>query len=476
MHSGPASPAPPEDKPLAAAAVAEVQAVEESDGEQAKEDAVKMVEAEPERPVKRGRGRPRRRPAPEGSGVVMVKRNLLASCMTCPICKRLLRDATTISECLHTFCRKCIYKKLNDEELDYCPECKIDLSCAPLEKLRADHNKQDVRSKIFPSKKTKIDDAKAESPISLPIKRKERSISSLVVDTPRITTGLTGRRTRAVTRKAAAAALRGLGPILDPVEMDNGSANKHADNISLLDRLSKVPQTRRKASSNAETSSRHSNKDKAGDDKDLDKAELWKPLNCFVDAASKTKSFRSSPHTPAAKADPPNGSPSSEHASREKSGEQLRKSKLQDAKKDVPLSVMLKKKGRGRGKSAASVAAASQKAQNSRPINSIWFSLIASFEQKGSPPLPQIPAHYLRIKDGSIPSSSIQRYIMQKLGLQSESEVEMSCCGQSVNPGQPLRNLMDRWLRVGPALPLQTSVGSSGGDYVMVVSYGRPKS
>jgi hypothetical protein len=52
----------------------------------------------------------------------------------------------------------------------------------------------------------------------------------------------------------------------------------------------------------------------------------------------------------------------------------------------------------------------------------------------------------------------------------------MSCCGQFVNPAQPLRNLMDRWMRVGPARPLQTSVGSSGGDYVMVVSYGRPKS
>jgi hypothetical protein len=102
MQSGPASPAPPEDTPLAAAAVAEVEVVEEAEGEQAEEDAVKMEEAEPEKPVKRGRGRPRRRPAPEGSGVVMVKRDLLASCMTCPLCKRLLRDATTISECLHT--------------------------------------------------------------------------------------------------------------------------------------------------------------------------------------------------------------------------------------------------------------------------------------------------------------------------------------------------------------------------------------
>mgnify|MGYP006268058747 CR=1 FL=1 len=105
-----------------------------------------------------------------------------------------------------------------------------------------------MRSKIFPLKRNKI--GAKESPVTLPIKRKERSISSLVVDTPRITTGLTGRRTRAVTRKAAAA-LRGLGPILDPVERDNGSANKHPDNLSLLDSLSKVPQTRRKVKNTA---------------------------------------------------------------------------------------------------------------------------------------------------------------------------------------------------------------------------------
>ncbi|KAG8092957.1 hypothetical protein GUJ93_ZPchr0012g20456 [Zizania palustris] len=40
--------------------------------------------------------------------VVTVKRELLAACMTCPICHRLLRDATAISECLHT----CEYSKV----------------------------------------------------------------------------------------------------------------------------------------------------------------------------------------------------------------------------------------------------------------------------------------------------------------------------------------------------------------------------
>lgn len=34
--------------------------------------------------------------------VVKVKRETIAACMTCPICNTLLRDATTISECLHT--------------------------------------------------------------------------------------------------------------------------------------------------------------------------------------------------------------------------------------------------------------------------------------------------------------------------------------------------------------------------------------
>jgi E3 ubiquitin-protein ligase DRIP len=49
-------------------------------------------------------GEVRRRGAAAGDGaaVVMVKRELLVRCMTCPLCRRLLREAATISECLHT--------------------------------------------------------------------------------------------------------------------------------------------------------------------------------------------------------------------------------------------------------------------------------------------------------------------------------------------------------------------------------------
>lgn len=37
---------------------------------------------------------------------------------------------------LHTVCRKCIYDKITEEELECCPICNIDLGCSPLEKLR----------------------------------------------------------------------------------------------------------------------------------------------------------------------------------------------------------------------------------------------------------------------------------------------------------------------------------------------------
>lgn len=36
------------------------------------------------------------------SQVVKVQRKKLAACMTCPLCNKLVRDATTVSECLHT--------------------------------------------------------------------------------------------------------------------------------------------------------------------------------------------------------------------------------------------------------------------------------------------------------------------------------------------------------------------------------------
>lgn len=75
--------------------------------------------------------------------------------------------------------------------------------------FRPDHNLQDIRAKIFPLRRRKIKAPQAIPSIPLPAKRKERSLSSLVISAPKVPmqTGFTGKRTKTGTRKAAA--LRG---------------------------------------------------------------------------------------------------------------------------------------------------------------------------------------------------------------------------------------------------------------------------
>jgi E3 ubiquitin-protein ligase DRIP len=120
-------------------------------------------------------------------------------------------------------------------------------SCCALY-FRADHSLQDVRSKLFPFKRKKIKAEEVPSPDSLPTKRKERSISSLVVNTPKVKpASLTGRRTRAVARKAATAtSLRGLGPVIeDLVKKEIDSCVSQSHNSAIPANSSKAPQTRR---------------------------------------------------------------------------------------------------------------------------------------------------------------------------------------------------------------------------------------
>jgi len=71
---------------------------------------------------------------------------------------------------------------------------------------RPDHNLEDIRNKVFPIKKINVDAPKSVT--TLPAKRKQRSLSSLVVDTPSVVkrTGLTGKRTKAKRRAAASRA------------------------------------------------------------------------------------------------------------------------------------------------------------------------------------------------------------------------------------------------------------------------------
>ncbi|KAL5209981.1 hypothetical protein ABZP36_005604 [Zizania latifolia] len=350
----------------------------------------------------------------EGEDVVMAKRANLAACLTCPLCGRLLRDATTISECLHTFCRKCISAEFINKEACCCPTCNIDLGCAPLEKLRVDHSIQFVRSKIFPFKRKKVEDPEVMSPIASPVKRKERSLSSLTIPAPQVSIQkcLTKRRTKA-------SCLR---------------------NFSLHSTLRCGKETTKKVGG-------------------------WRPLGCQLKLGKDKKSVRSGlkdvNRTKTKSGDPDDGAPASQSKAKEHFTRYGRVSKRTGREK----SFMLKSKNR---------RFEAKQPSKKRRFRVLWFYLLAAFDQRGVSTLPQLPAKFLRIKDVDLPASVIQKYLVQKLNLSSETEVELLCAGKVVSQGMTLHDLADCWLEKGPKGRMRSSVGSPATGFMVTVFYRRP--
>ncbi|KAJ6321656.1 hypothetical protein OIU77_011682 [Salix suchowensis] len=355
--------------------------------------------------------------------VVKVQKERVAACMTCPLCDKLFRDATTISECLHTFCRKCIYMKITDEELDNCPVCDIELGCSPLEKLRADHSLQDLRAKIFPSKRKKVREPATvssvteavpsvseavlavpeavpvqESEHSVPLigRRKERSLSSLVVSTPKISVKsvLTGKRSKSVARKRES-------PI--PVGKQVKKVDDYYESLSSPETLSKIAQTKRQKL-------------------DTQEEEAQALKTSIKDHGDKSKVIgeeSNSTSSPSGLVKP-------------------RRLQAMRQKRAAPAPF--------EGFNIPAQAAVDANSKCDRIFSQIWFSLVASDEQEGVAPLPQISSCYLRVKDGSLPVSHIKKYLVQKLGHVSEAEVEILLLGQPVDSTLKLHNLVDWWL------------------------------
>ncbi|OMO95601.1 Zinc finger, RING-type [Corchorus olitorius] len=422
-----------------------------------------------------------------GLEVSKVDREKLVACMTCPLCNKLFKDATTISECLHSFCRKCIYEKLTKENLGNCPVCKIDLGCAPLEKLRADNNWQDIRTKIFPSKRKQSNEPESTFLVALPAaRRREKSLSSLGVTTPEEVSAksyLTGRRSKLTARKTTG----------------------NRDSLYLSQQHFSKPDNRLQQQnvSLGESSKQQHLPDRNTKSVALEeKADLWKPLNRLVEAATnKTKPNKvnsQEANLPAIK-ECGDGSnvpgkqndltlepstsvrPSKETESTiPEPSTSVRPSKETDSTVPEPSTSVRPRRSRRRKGSlpercnipAQVVVDASQKIDGR--FNPIWFSLVASQSQEGYAPLPQISSCYLRVKDGNLPVSSIKKYIATKLGLSSETEVEISLRGQPMLSTVQLHNLVEWWVQTTPTSErIQSYVGSSAKDFVMVLSYSR---
>ncbi|XP_046543361.1 polycomb group RING finger protein 1-like [Haliotis rubra] len=69
--------------------------------------------------------------------------------IVCSLCAGYFIDATTITECLHTFCKSCIVKYLQTSKC--CPQCNVKVhETQPLFHLRADRTLQDIVYKLVP--------------------------------------------------------------------------------------------------------------------------------------------------------------------------------------------------------------------------------------------------------------------------------------------------------------------------------------
>lgn len=86
---------------------------------------------------------------------VAVDVTYLNNLLICKICSGYYREAHTISECLHTFCKTCIVKHFNETLRGNvtCPTCQVAIGTTipgALTKLIYDGNLQSVVDKIFP--------------------------------------------------------------------------------------------------------------------------------------------------------------------------------------------------------------------------------------------------------------------------------------------------------------------------------------
>lgn len=80
-----------------------------------------------------------------------VKLSDLKEHISCYLCKGYLIEATTIIECLHTFCKTCIVKYLNDNN-NTCPKCdNVIHQSHPLQYISFDRTMQDIVYKLVPN-------------------------------------------------------------------------------------------------------------------------------------------------------------------------------------------------------------------------------------------------------------------------------------------------------------------------------------
>lgn len=103
----------------------------------------------------------------------------------------------------------------------------------------------------------------------------------------------------------------------------------------------------------------------------------------------------------------------------------------------------------------------------------VWFVFQAAPHQGREPFLPQIPRSYLRIKDGRVTVRLLIKYLANKLGLEDESEVEITCRGRPLLPFMTLQHVRDSIWCQRDAVSTSVAPDTSTANHIMVLQYGR---
>ncbi|KAH9603944.1 hypothetical protein KSS87_023548, partial [Heliosperma pusillum] len=212
------------------------------------------------------------------------------------------------------------------------------------------------------------------------------------------------------------------------------------------------------------------------------KTDLWKPLNTLVEAANRSKF--SKPGSQGVSHHVQTGpNISGADACMVKIKMEEKGHRAEGEKSKMPSTLESVKSKRVRQANKRRFAGTAESCSSTYVLNvahhnwidgPIWFSLVASGDQEGVEPLPQVSSAFLRVKDTTMPVSSIQKYLTKKLDLASEEEVQVMCHGQPVMPQLKLSSLMDLWIRTSVTpKKVRTFVGQSAKNFTMVLSYSR---
>ncbi|XP_008663842.1 protein LAX PANICLE 2 [Zea mays] len=149
----------------------------------------------------------------------------------------------------------------------------------------------------------------------------------------------------------------------------------------------------------------------------------------------------------------------------------------------LPPQLLLSLQPAGRPSSSSSSAPAPAPARAVAPPPpaheaGTWFLLRAAPNQRREePPLPHIPRSYLRVRDGRMMTVRVvMRYLVNKLGLDDDSQLEITCRGQRLQPTMTLQQVRDTIWR--PAVPAEAAAvlpapGSRSTDHIMTLHYCR---